>query len=140
MTDYNYYLLGNKNDLEGKIITQYFDINYISLKHLPISYFSMNDLKELEKIDSDTNNKKMIDDYLKKINKTMNNNINNFNSFNIYPIIIVLFIFYIFLMIFILRIIQYNYPLYYIYILVGIIGIILLITSLWFLYINSNLL
>lgn len=142
MSDYNNYFLGSKEeDLNKKAITQYFDINYLPLKHLPISYFSMNDLKELEKIhNNDPNNKKLIDDYLIKINKTMNNNINNFNSFNILPIIIVLFIFYIFLMIFILRIIQFNYPLYYVYILIGIIGILLLITSLWFLYINSNIL
>lgn len=138
---FNYFLGSTKKDLETKPITHYFDINYLPLKHLPVSYFSMNDIYELEKIDSDKDtNKKIIEDFLKKNNKEMDNKINNFNTFNIYPIIIMLFIFYIFLMIFILRIIQYNYPLYYIYILIGIIGILLLITSLWFLYINSNLL
>ena len=137
---YNNYFLGNEDDLKGKAITQYFDINYLPLKHLPISYFSMNDISQLENIDTDVNNKKIIEDFLKKINKDMNIKVNNFNNFNIYPIIIMLFIFYINLMIFILRIIQYNFPLYYIYILIGIIGILLLITSLWFLYINSNFL
>ena len=51
MSDYYNYFLGNKEeDLKKKAIIQYFDINYLPLKHLPISYFSMNDITKLEKI------------------------------------------------------------------------------------------
>lgn len=141
---YTNYFLGEENNLKNKIISTYFDINYIPLKHLPIVYFPMNEINDIIKIETTDNNKikikNIINGILKKIDKDMNNKINNYNNFNIYPIIIILIIFYIFVVIFILRIIQYNYPLYYIYILMGIIAIILLITSLWFLYINSNLL
>jgi len=138
MSEYNYYLLGEENNLKEieKILLNDFDINYIPLKNLPISYFSMNDINNLKTEE----NKNIINNILKKIDKEMNNKIHNFNNFNIYPIVIILIIFYIFLMIFILRIIQYYFPLYYIYILIGIIIILIIITSLWFLYINSNIL
>lgn len=140
---FNNYFLGEYNDLKNKSIVKYFDINYIPLENLPIVYFSMNKINQLKDIQEETNKaiaKKLIDEYLIKLNKQMNNNKNSFNNYNIYPITISLIIFYIFIIIFILRFIQYNYPLYYIYILVSIIVLLLLFTSLWFLYINSNLL
>jgi hypothetical protein len=140
MSEYYNYFVGEPNNLKEMAIIENFDINYILLDKLPVVYHPMkaNELSEL--VGSDTKKQENIKKLIKKINKETDREINNYNSFNIYPIVITLIIFYIFLMIFILRIVQYNYPVYYIYIIIGIIGILLLFTSLWFLYINSNLL
>ncbi len=140
--NFNNYFLGEINDLKNKAIVNYYDINYIPLKNLPITYFSLNNINDLfltiANIPLKTNIKNIIDKIFKKLNKSMDNNNNNFNTYNIYPIILTLFIFYVFLSIFILRVIQYLYPAYYIYILILIIIILLIFTSLWFLYINSS--
>jgi len=140
MTDYNNYFVGEPNNLKEMAIIDNFDINYIPLDKLPVIYYPMkaNELSKLKELP--VANQEKIKKLINKINKETDREINNYNSFNIYPIVITLIIFYIFLMIFILRIVQYNFPVYYIYIIIGIIGILLLFTSLWFLYINSNLL
>lgn len=137
---YNYFL-GQKDDLDNKKVFNYFDINYLPIKNLPIAYYSMNNsnlakLKNLLNIESQS----LVTDVLVKLNDLMNSNDNNFNNYNIYTMTIILIIFLILVIISLLRLIQFNYPLYYIYILIGIIIIILLITSLWFLYVNTSLL
>jgi len=139
---FNNYFLGDDTDLKNKTLVKYFDINYIPIENLPVAYFSMNNinqLKDIQETASKTVAKELIDKYLTKINKQMNNTRNTYNNYNIYPITVSLIIFYVFIIIFILRFIQSNYPLYYIYILVGIIILLMLFTSLWFLYVNNIL-
>ncbi len=137
---YNYFL-GQKDDLNNKKVFDYFDINYLPIKNLPIAYYSMNNSNLVKLKDLlDINSKSLVTDVLVKLNDLMNNNENNFNNYNIYTMTIILIIFLILVIISLLRLIQFNYPLYYTYILIGFIIIILLITSLWFLYVNTSLL
>jgi len=141
--DYYNYFLGNTDNLEKKIIFDYFDINYLPLKNLPIVYFSMNDINmtKLKSLNlTDESFISLINDLLIKINSLMDNKDNNYNTFNIYYMCIILCFFLIIITISFLRIIQYKYPLYYTYILIGIIIILLLVTSLWFLYVNTSIL
>lgn len=122
---FNYYFLGNENDIKEKAIINDFNIDYLELNALPISY---------------KNSNTVISDYMKPLYKEINNKSNNYNKYNIFPITIILIIFYIFIFLTFLKIVQYKYSTYYIYILVIILGILLLFSSMWFLYINSSML
>lgn len=137
--DYYNYFLGNEDNIKDLSVFNYFDVNYLPLENLPISYVSMNDLGAIQPTADDANNKNLVE-IIKKIDETMELKDNNFNNYNIYPTAVILLIFLLFLIIFMLRLLQYNYPLYYNYILIGIIIILLLFTSLWFLYVNSSIL
>lgn len=136
--DYYNYFLGNEDNIKDLSVFNYFDVNYLPLENLPISYVSMNELGAIQ-ANADANNKNLAE-IIKKIDETMELKDNNFNNYNIYPTAVILLIFLLFIIIFMLRLLQYNYPLYYNYILIGIIIILLLFTSLWFLYVNSNIL
>jgi hypothetical protein len=136
--DYYNYFLGNKDNIKDLSVFNYFDVNYLPLENLPISYFSMSELGAIQANADDTN--RNLAEIIKKIDETMELKDNNFNNYTIYPTTVILLIFLLFLLIFLLRLIQYNYPLYYNYILIGIIIILLLFTSLWFLYVNSSIL
>lgn len=136
--DYYNYFLGNEDNIKDLSVFNYFDVNYLPLENLPISYVSMNELGAIQ-ANADNNNRNLAE-IIKKIDETMELKDNNFNNYNIYPTTVILLIFLLFLLIFILRLLQYNYPLYYNYILIGIIIILLLFTSLWFLYVNSSIL
>lgn len=136
--DYYNYFLGNEDNIKDLSVFNYFDVNYLPLENLPISYVSMNELGAIQ-ANADNNNKNLAE-IIKKIDETMELKDNNFNNYNIYPTAVILLIFLLFLLIFMLRLLQYNYPLYYNYILIGIIIILLLFTSLWFLYVNSSIL
>lgn len=125
-TSFNYYFLGNENDIKEKAIINDFNIDYLELNKLPINYIESNKSMNLNK-------------NIESLYKEINNKSNNYNKYNIFPITIILIIFYIFIFLTFLKIIQYNYPNYYIYILVIILGILLLFSSMWFLYINSSL-
>lgn len=136
--DYYNYFLGNKDNIKDLSVFNYFDVNYLPLENLPVSYVSMNELGSIQ-ANADANNRNLAE-IIKKIDETMELKDNNFNNYNIYPTTVILLIFLLFLLIFLLRLLQYNYPLYYNYILIGIIIILLLFTSLWFLYVNSSIL
>jgi len=136
--DYYNYFLGNEDNIKDLSVFNYFDVNYLPLENLPISYVSMNELGAIQANADNTN--RNLAEIIKKIDETMELKDNNFNNYNIYPTTVILLIFLLFSLIFILRLIQYNYPLYYNYILIGIIIILLLFTSLWFLYVNSSIL
>lgn len=136
---YNYFL-GQEDNLNNNEVFNYFDINYLQLESLPISYYSMNEVNihNLKRLNDAS--KILVNDILIKINEIMDSKDNNYNNYNIYYITIILIIFILLIVMTFLRILQFKYPLYYIYILVCIIIILLLITSLWFLYVNTSLL
>jgi methionyl-tRNA synthetase len=62
-----------------------------------------------------------------------------YNRFNIYPLVIIMTITWILIIIFILKYISFYYSSYYIYIIILITIILLLISSIWFLYVNNDL-
>jgi len=139
-TDNNYnYFIGSDQVLDTRQIFNYFDVNYLPLENLPIAYLPLNSETILKLINIQPNNKKFIEDYLKKKNEEMDSKDNNFNNYNIYYMSLILSFFLMLLIINVLRLIQFYYPIYYTYILLGIIIFILLITSLWFLYVNTVL-
>lgn len=122
---YNSYFLGNETDIKKKPIIEDFNIDYLELNTLPISYIERD---------------RIIDNDFKPLLKELNNKSNNYNKYNIFPITIILIFFYVFIFLIVLKIVHYKYPNYYIYILVIIVGLLLLFSSIWFLYINSSML
>jgi len=139
-TDNNYnYFIGSDQVLDTRQIFNYFDVNYLPLENLPIAYYPLNIKTILNLITIDNENKKFIENYLKKKNEEMDSKDNNFNNYNIYYMSLILAIFLMLIIINFLRLIQFYYPIYYTYILLGIIIFILVITSLWFLYVNTVL-
>ena len=71
--------------------------------------------------------------------KKLNNNEKPYNRFNIGYMRLIIIIIWIFIILFILRYLSYHFPEIYIYFIISIIIIILSFSSLWFLYVNNEL-
>lgn len=157
MTSSNYYLnfIGNKNDFKYEAMFNIFDTNYINLDILPYSYFPIDNKTNYKKILSDSTygisnvNKDTGEypNYIKDIRneievnyKMIDNPSNQYNKYLITPITISIILIWIFVILFILKYIHYNYNIFYIYLISTIIIILLIFGSLWFLYVNSQLL
>jgi hypothetical protein len=98
---------------------------------------------EIETVVKNMKNSKLVyNRYLitETVVKNMKNSKLVYNRYLITPITIVIVIIWIFLLLFLLKYIHYNYNLLYIYIISTIIILLLIFGSLWFLYVNSQLL
>jgi hypothetical protein len=154
--EYYFNYIINEEDLKDDIIFKSFDINYINLYILPYIYypiFNKDYYKKITDIDfTDSksssgdakvtleNLKKEIKNEIETVVKNMKNPKLVYNRYLITPITIVIVIIWIFLLLFLLKYIHYNYNLLYIYIISTIIILLLIFGSLWFLYVNSQLL
>jgi hypothetical protein len=154
--EYYFNYIINEEDLKDDIIFKSFDINYINLYILPYIYypiFNKNYYKKITDIDFTESKRstgtdkvrlenlnKEIKNEIETIVKNMKNSKLVYNRYLITPITIVIVIIWIFLLLFLLKYIHYNYNLLYIYIISTIIILLLIFGSLWFLYVNSQLL
>jgi hypothetical protein len=138
----NLSFIGKDEDIDNEYIFKIYDTNYINLKNLPIAYYPIYNKKFLvdnlfSKID-DT--RKTIRGEFDFLIKEMENDKNIYNYYLITPISIIISIIWIFFLLFILKYIHYYYNIYYIYIITTIIICLLIFGSLWFIYVNNQLL
>jgi hypothetical protein len=147
--EYNLSFIGEDEELDKEAIFDIYDINYINLKNLPIVYYPIynNNLNETyieENIKNNTNGKTTTDSKIVKEYRDLFNIIDNdkkiYNYYLITPISILISIVWIIFLLFILKYIHYNYHIYYIYIIIFIIICLLIFGSLWFIYVNNQLL
>ena len=153
--EYYFNYIVNEEELKDDIIFKSFDINYINLNILPYIYypiFNKDYYKKITDIDFtdskiDAANKSILEklnieikNEIETVVKNMKNSKLVYNRYLITPITIVIVIIWIFLLLFLLKYIHYNYNLLYIYIISTIIILLLIFGSLWFLYVNSQLL
>ncbi len=152
-----YYLnfIGNKNDFKDEAMFNIFDTDYINLDLLPYNYYPIDNKDNYKKILSDSiygisqansatgaypNYIKDIRNEIEVTYKKLDNPSNQYNKYLITPITITIILIWIFVMLFILKYIHYNYNIFYIYLVSTIIILLLIFGSLWFLYVNSQLL
>jgi len=151
-----YYLnfIGNKKDFKDEAMFNIFDTDYINLDLLPYNYYPIYNKYNYDEIlksnygISDANkNTPPYPNYIKNIRneievnyKKLENPGNHYNKYLITPITITIILIWIFVMLFILKYIHYNYNIFYIYLVSTIIILLLIFGSLWFLYVNSQLL
>jgi len=143
--EYELSFIGKEEDLAEEAIYKTFDINHINLNTLPVNYYPIYNKILQKKLEdnlsyTDVNIKTKIQDEFKKLMSNMELSTNIYNRYLILPISIITVIVCIFIFIYILKYIHINYNIYYIYIIVGIISVLLLFGSIWFLYVNSQLL
>ena len=153
--EYYFNYIKNEEDLKDDIIFKSFDTNYINLNILPYVYYPIFNNEYYKKITAanitDYPVPQPPNDILKPLNteiineiETVLKNMKNpkliYNRYLITPITITIVIVWIFLLLFILKYIHYNYNIFYIYLISTIIIILLIFGSLWFLYVNSQLL
>jgi hypothetical protein len=145
--EYFFNFIGNENDINDESMFKIFDINYINLNYLPINYYpiyngdKLNDIKNNIK-NNIVNNDLLYNYVIKELDKNIEY-INNegliYNNFMITPLIIIILFIWIFIFLYILKYIHFHYNIYYIYFMITIIITILIFGSLWFLYVNSQL-
>jgi len=140
---YSFSFIGDKADIDNEKMFNNFDINYLNLNYLPISYYPIYKtdlLKEITDhfIDNDSD-KKILTKEFNKLIAYMDNNKLSYNKYTILPITLVVLILWIFVIIFFLKYIHYHYNIYYIYFITFVIIVLLIFGSLWFLYVNSEL-
>ena len=157
MTSSNYYLnfIGNKNDFKDEAIFNFFDTDYINLDILPYNYYPIDNKDYYSKILTEStygipkpskdsgDNPRIIRNIKNEIEvnyKMIDNPSNQYNKYLITPITITIILIWIFIILFILKYIHYNYNIFYIYLVSTIIILLLIFGSLWFLYVNSQLL
>lgn len=153
--DYYLNFIGNKNDFKDEAIFNFFDTDYINLDTLPYNYYPIDNKDYYKKILTDnkygfiddiSNNPdklKIVENIRNEIEvnyKKLENPSNQYNKYLITPITITIILIWIFVILFILKYIHYNYNIFYIYLVSTIIIILLIFGSLWFLYVNSQLL
>jgi hypothetical protein len=153
--EYYFNYIKKEEDLKDDIIFKSFDINYINLNILPYIYYPIYNKEYYKKITdaniTDYPTSPSADDTSKPLNKEiiteielifkiMKNPKLIYNRYLITPITITIVIVWIFLLLFVLKYIHYNYNIIYIYLISTIIIILLILGSLWFLYVNSQLL
>ena len=145
-TDYNLNFIGKEDDLNEEEIYKTFDINYINLNTLPVNYYPIYNNRFLDLLktqlnftDKDITNEDVKAE-IKKVIDNMNLSINIYNRYLILPITIMIVIIWIFVLLFVLKYIHINYNIYYLYIIIAIIIALLIFGSVWFLYVNSQLL
>jgi hypothetical protein len=153
--DYYLNFIGNKNDFKDEAIFNFFDTDYINLDILPYNYYPVDNKDLYKKIITDStygileankntgNNPTIIKNIRTEIEvnyKKLDNPSNQYNKYLITPITITIILIWIFIILFILKYIHYNYNIFYIYLVSTIIILLLIFGSLWFLYVNSQLL
>lgn len=120
------YFLGNEYDINNYN-------NKFPLNNIPISYYPIDLINFKKKTDEQLKNE------LEKQKKKLNDENNNYNNYSILPITVIIVITWIFIFIFILKYLHYFYNIYYIYVIIGIITLMLIISSIWYLYVNNDL-
>lgn len=152
-----YYLnyIGNKKDFKDEAMFNIFDTDYINLDLLPYNYYPIYNKNNYYEIvynssygiasdrKANINSQKIIKNIRNEIEvnyKKLENPGNHYNKYLITPITITIILIWIFVMLFILKYIHYNYNILYIYLVSTIIIFLLIFGSLWFLYVNSQLL
>jgi hypothetical protein len=143
--EYELSFIGKKEDLDEEAIYKTFDINYINLNTLPVNYYPIYNKKLQKELEdnlsyADTNKTTALKAEFKTLMSNMELSTNIYNRYLILPISIITVIVWIFIFLYILKYIHINYNIYYIYIIVGIISVLLFFGSIWFLYVNSQLL
>lgn len=152
--DYYLNFIGNKNDFKDEAIFNFFDTDYINLDTLPYNYYPIDNKDNYKAIISDSKygiTTATVPPKIVPMNKNISNEIevnykklenpsNQYNKYLITPITIIIILIWIFVILFILKYIHYNYNIFYIYLISTIIIILLIFGSLWFLYVNSQLL
>lgn len=142
--EYELSFIGKKEDLDEEAIYKTFDINYINLNTLPVNYYPIYNKKLQKELENNLSyadeKKRQIIAEFKTLMSNMELSTNIYNRYLILPISIITVIVWIFIFLYILKYIHINYNIYYIYIIVGIISVLLLFGSIWFLYVNSQLL
>ena len=145
-TDYNLDFIGKEDDLNQEEIYKTFDINYVNLNTLPVNYYPIYNNKFLDFLKKQLNftgqdiTNDNVKAEIKKVIDNMNLSINIYNRYLILPITIMIVIIWIFVLLFVLKYIHINYNIYYLYIIIAIIIALLIFGSVWFLYVNSQLL
>ena len=152
-----YYLnfIGNKKDFKDEAMFNLFDTDYINLDLLPYNYYPIHNKDNYKRIisestygidsgaENDANNSKIIKNIRNEIEvnyKKLENPGNHYNKYLITPITITIILIWVFVFLFVLKYIHYNYNILYIYLVSIIIILLLIFGSLWFLYVNSQLL
>jgi hypothetical protein len=145
---FNFDYLGNEDDLKNEIIFKNFDINYIPLNNLPSTYYPIKNIdynkfkKEISITSGSSvrteNNENVILEFKKNLN-ILEDKSKIYNNYNIYSITLIICLIWILVLIFALRYLHLYYNIYYIYVIVTIIILLLIFSSLWFLYVNNDL-
>ena len=140
---YSFKFIGDETDIDNDKMLGNFDTNYINLNYLPVNYYPIYKADVLEAITSsfipDTEKNKKIKEKFETLIKEMNNDKLSYNRYTIAPVVIIILLVWIFIIMYILKYIHYHYNIYYIYFITTIIIGLLVFGSLWFLYVNSEL-
>lgn len=147
---YSFKFIGDETDIDNDKMLGNFDTNYLNLNYLPVNYYPIYKADVLEAITKhfyvDTTTGTTTTKYNEEIKvkfenliKEMNNDKLSYNRYTIAPVVIVILLVWIFIMMYILKYIHYHYNIYYIYFITTIIIGLLVFGSLWFLYVNSEL-
>jgi hypothetical protein len=125
---------GKKDIVDGKK-------GVLIIKYANKTAYNTQIIDSIDKIEGENLKKlnKINEEFDIKIKQIELDNDKPYNRYNIYPLTIIITITWILLIILILKYISYYYSSYYIYVLITIIIIILLISSIWFLYVNNDL-
>ena len=140
---YSFKFIGDETDIDNDKMLGNFDTNYINLNYLPVNYYPIYKADVLDAITRnfipDAEKNKKIKEKFENLLKEMDNNKLSYNRYTIAPVVIVILLVWIFIMMYILKYIHYHYNIYYIYFITTIIIGLLVFGSLWFLYVNSEL-
>lgn len=144
----NFNFLGNEDDLSNEIIFKNFDINYIPLNNLPSTYYPIKNInydkfkiensKTSANFATTENNENVILEFKKNLN-ILEDKTKIYNNYNIFSITLIISLIWIMVLIFALRYLHLYYNIYYIYVIITIIILLLIFSSLWFLYVNNDL-
>lgn len=132
---YYFNFLGNEEDLNKELIFKSYDSINIPLNNIPITYYPLtnfnykNYTKDFDHI---------ISEFKKNVNILQDKN-NIYNNYNIFIITVIVCIMWILILIFCLRYLHIRYNIYYVYFIITTIILLLIFTSLWFLYVNNDL-
>jgi hypothetical protein len=151
--DFQFYFIGDKTIIKDEKMFNDFDVNYLNINNLPISYYPiyksgklLNDITDnfyavrTEATQQEDKNKNTtIKNEFMKLKSNMENTKLSYNKYTIMPIVLMILIVWIFIFMFFLKYIHYHYNIYYIYFITAVIIGLLIFGSLWFLYVNSEL-
>ena len=150
-TSYSFYFIGDKTIIDDEKMFNDFDIDYLNINNLPISYYPIyksgrllnNIIDKFYETGTDETIRKKYNDLINaeftKLKTNMENTKLSYNKYTIMPIVLMLLLVWIFIFMFFLKYIHYHYNIYYIYFITTVIICLLIIGSLWFLYVNSEL-
>jgi hypothetical protein len=152
---YKFNYIINETEIENEAIFNKFDSNYLNLNMLPFIYYPIDNKSYYDNfiniLDTDSaksspliggsrDNNDKIKAELELTLKLMKNPNILYNRYLITPITITVVIVWIFLFLFLLKLIHYKYNIIYLYLISSTIILLLIFGSIWFLYVNSQLL